>query len=833
MKNMVILILIFIFTGVIIAQEKTLKGIVYSSSDGSILSDANVVVLNSNAGTATDKAGAFSLNYNFHSDDVIEISYIGYNKKRINVSDLNFDKVNKIYLISKIITSQTILVSGSIGEEGKTPITFAKIKKADIEETYTVQDIPKYLSSLPSTTFYSENGNGLGYNYISIRGFGQRRISISVNGIPQNEPEDHNVYWLDFPDILESTELIQVQRGAGSGVVGYPAIGGSINIITSAFSDKPKMELSSSIGSYNTRKYSASFASGLIDNKYSVYVKLSNILSSGYRNMSWVNFHSFHISAARYDENLTTQINIYGGPVADGLAYNGLPKFAIKDKNLRRQNYSYFEASDNQITYATERRPDEIENFSQPHFELLNEYKVNDNIKLNSALFLILGDGFFDYDGSWADTSYFRLTQANGFNVTSNPENVLIRAQVDNKQWGWIPRVSIAHTNGELILGGELRIHRSIHWGSLNYGWNLPVGLTKDYRYYYYEGGNDIAGFYAHESYDLNANTNILAEVQLAYHKYRIANERYVHNDFTISNLFINPRFGINYKFTPALNVYGAFARVSRAPRLKDYYDAAESSGGAEPQFALDSSGNYDFNNPFVKPETMNDIEIGAGLNKEKLSLNMNLFYMLFDHEIVNQGRVDRFGQPITGNIDKTIHNGIELSATYAANDNFEIILNGTYSKNYVSRGINYVDYTDPNTGDAKVAPVDLSDNRIGGFPDVIFNGVIKYKNSGFFAQLNAQYVGDFYSDNYDNKLAEYRSLYPGITDYSDNKVESYFTADFMTSYEFSFAPAFNKIKVFLQVNNLFDNLYAAYAIGKEFFPMAERNFLAGINVGL
>ena len=72
-----------------------------------------------------------------------------------------------------------------------------------------------------------------------------------------------------------------MQRGAGSGVIGYPAIGGSINIITSPFSDKPKIDVSASYGSFNTRKYSASFSSGLIDNKYSVYAKLSQILSSG------------------------------------------------------------------------------------------------------------------------------------------------------------------------------------------------------------------------------------------------------------------------------------------------------------------------------------------------------------------------------------------------------------------------------------------------------------------------------------------------------------------------------------------------------------------------
>ena len=176
------------------------------------------------------------------------------------------------------------------------------------------------------------------------------------------------MYWLDFPDLLASTELIQVQRGSGSGVFGYPAIGGSINIITSSFSNKPKLELSASYGSYTTRKYSAAFSSGLIDNKYSVYAKLGQILSSGYKDLTWVNFKSYFLSAVRYDKDFTTQFNFYGGPVADGLGYTGVAKFAVKDRNLRRQNFSFWEADDDQYTFTLERKPEEIENFSQPHF---------------------------------------------------------------------------------------------------------------------------------------------------------------------------------------------------------------------------------------------------------------------------------------------------------------------------------------------------------------------------------------------------------------------------------------------------------------------------------
>src|SRR5690606_5356130 len=158
-----------------------------------------------------------------------------------------------------------------------------------------------------------------------------------------------------------------------------------------------------------------------------------------YRNLGWAKFNSYHLSAVRYDDNLTTQINLFGGPIEDGLAYTGLPKFAVKNKELRKANYSYWETEGNELTYTVQRRPEELENFSQPHYEMLNELKLNDDVTINSALFLVIGSGFFDYDGSWSIfyDDYFRLLQ-NGYDSNYIPVNALIRAQVENKQFGWI-----------------------------------------------------------------------------------------------------------------------------------------------------------------------------------------------------------------------------------------------------------------------------------------------------------------------------------------------------------------------------------------------------------
>ncbi len=826
MKYLIIALVLFSLQ--LNAQVVAVKGNVFSLSDKSPLNFASVVVEGKNIGTTTDENGFFELKEKLEVKDFLIFSHIGYESHKIRVSEF-VNSSKEVFLQSKLITSQTILVKGSIGETGFTPITFSKIDRKSIKQTYVNQDIPELLSYQPSITFYSENGNGLGYNYLSIRGFDQRRISVSINGIPQNDPEDHNVYWLDFPDLLESTELIQIQRGAGSGIVGYPAVGGSINIITSAFSDKPRIDFTTSIGDYNTRKYSAQFSSGLISNKYSIYAKLSQTLSSGYRNSSWIDFKSYHLSAVRYDDKLTTQLNLFGGPVADGLAYTGLPKFAIKNKELRRANYSYWEAGENNYTYTLERRADEIENFSQPHFELLNEWKINNKVTLNNALFLVLGNGFFDYDGSWADTNYFRITHENGFEPTENPGNALIRAMVENKQWGWIPRMSIKHMNGELIFGGELRIHRSLHWGSISFADNLPTGLTKDYRYYQFQGGKDILNFYVNENYILNDQINFLIEGQLAYHKYKLFSEKYLGNDFEVSNLFFNPRFGINYKFTPEWNFYFSFARVTREPRLNNYYDAAESSGGSTPQFEITSTGAYDFSKPLVKPETMNNFEFGTSLTKENLNFSFDFFYMSFNDEIVKQGQVDRFGQPITGNMDQTIHYGIEAASTLRMNNNFEFIINGSLSRNYINKGYYYLE-----TGTSTLPDkIDLSGNRISGFPNFMMNAVIKYHNDNFLLQANLKYVGDFFTDNYDTKLTNMLKSFPTLADYSDNRVDSYFVTNLFISYNLNLEPSAKNLQLFFQVNNLFDNLYAAYGIGKEYFPAAGRNFVFGIKLGM
>src|SRR5690606_18737977 len=86
----------------------------------------------------------------------------------------------------------------------------------------------------------------------------------------------------------------------------------------------------------NTNKLKLEYSSGLVNDKYAFYGKMSQINSEGYRDQSFAYLNSYFLSAIRFDEKLKTQINIYGTTQRDGLSYIGLPKDFITDPIKRR-----------------------------------------------------------------------------------------------------------------------------------------------------------------------------------------------------------------------------------------------------------------------------------------------------------------------------------------------------------------------------------------------------------------------------------------------------------------------------------------------------------------
>src|SRR5699024_1220787 len=147
----------------------------------------------------------------------------------------------------------------------KTPFALANMDTTHINKENGVQDIPCLLDQTPSVVISSDAGAGVGYSSIRIRGTDPSRINFTMNGIPINDAESQAAIFVDFPDILGSTESIQIQRGVGSSTNGSGAFGASVNMDILAQGEKAYAAYNVGAGSFNTLKNSIKAGTGILD----------------------------------------------------------------------------------------------------------------------------------------------------------------------------------------------------------------------------------------------------------------------------------------------------------------------------------------------------------------------------------------------------------------------------------------------------------------------------------------------------------------------------------------------------------------------------------------
>ncbi len=744
--------------------------------------------------------------------------------------------------VSRKVIGNPVIVTGFPAIEGKTPAPIDTYDRHSLQPRTTIQDLPQLIATNPSAMVYSYNGTEVGYSFISVRGFDQRRLSILVNGIPQNDPEDHNVYWIDMPDLGSSAGAITVERGAGSAFYGPPAIGGSINVETTPHAER-QIAFSSGFGSYNTQKYSATLNSGVIADKYLISARLSQTATDGYRDHSFVNLSSYYLSASRFDSTFSLQANCYGGPISDGLDYYGVFPMVpngpeLTDPVLRKINYS------EQFTY--ERRPQEREDFFQPHYELLSTWNPTASLKISNSIFYIHSAGQFDFDGAWvkpstgySNSEYYRLTPEYGarYGFTAFPVsdsalgNELVRAFVGGDQVGWLPKIEMLHSTGVFTAGAELRRYRSLHWGQLLSAAMMPVDLPGDYHFYEYHGGKDVISGYLSDQYFLTRNLTLVATLQAVHDRYLFFDEKPFYVDsgmsqlsgiatgwksynFTVPLTFLNPRLGLNYQQDQS-SVFASAAYTSREPVLSDYYNAEFFS---EPNFAQTGQGDFNFSSLLIKPEHLLDLELGGrsilyhGAQLNDLTLGLNGYYMGFTDEILKTGRTDHFGSSIVANADRTLHYGLEASLSLHAFEWLSLDLNFTASHNEILNFSKYSDTTSVNNSLIGKVPI--------GFPSATGSiSLTAAPTKELSVNLTGRYVGSFYGDIQNSEL------------YRNN---AYFLVNGAASYRVERLFGLSYLEFKLSVNNLTNALYTSYVERDAgFFVGAPINVYGQIEIGL
>jgi iron complex outermembrane receptor protein len=737
----------------------TLRGQVVDADARRPIADARVRTIGASRGdtreTATDANGEFQLRDLASAKGEIEVSRLGYTTVRTayDVSDTNMLAL-VIRLQAHALPLPTVEVSATKAVERESPVPFTDLPRAEIQQRYWAQDPPMLLAETPGVYAYSDAGNGVGYSYVKIRGFAQRRVAVTINGIPLNDPESHEVYWVDHPDLLAGTQSVQVQRGVGSALYGASAVGGSVNVDLLSIPRERRISLEAGGGSYGTSRFTALYQSGLLDNTYAILGRYSRIVSDGYREQSWSRLWSYQLSVARFDPWITTRLNFYGGPENLHLAY-----YAV-DRSYLDGRYSGDPDKDRRFNPLTWRN--ETDNFFEPHYELIQDVKLTERSSLTSSLFYFPGKGYYDdfpygpqsfatrhlpsfyapsdtlYPATYyqTDSTGAPELQPNGqFLVTGS--DMTQRLWVRNQHYGWVPRARVNHGKGELTLGGEWREHTGRHWGELTWSQALPPGTEPNHVFYDYTGRVNVISAFAQEAFDIRPDVKATGSLQWRRTRYAIGKDRYNGYDFDLHYSFLNPRAGVNWNLNDRVSAFASFAYVQVEPILSEIYRADDPT--SVPLFGQLDPANHVYEDPLIDPENVRDYEIGVGWKKEGVFGRLSAFYMDFRNEIVPFGQIDALGNPITGNAARSKHQGMEAEFGYKHASGLELDGNLTWSENrfrdyreFVSAGV-YNDY---------------GGNAIALFPDRMANVTLGYRRGGSRAALTVVETGRQYLDN-------------------------------------------------------------------------------------
>ena len=582
------------------------------------------------------------------------------------------------------------------------PITHSNFTKNDIAKRNLGQDIPVLLNYLPSVVSSSDAGAGIGYTYLRVRGSDASRINVTINGIPYNDPESQGTFWVNLGDFASSVESLQLQRGVGTSTNGSGAFGASLNILTDKISKTPFWEVSNSIGSFDTRKNTTKFSTGIMDEHVEISGRVSRIYSDGYVDRAFTDLKSYFLQGNYVDENTIVKAIIFGGEEKTYQSWYGLTKSQLQED--RTQNpYTY----DN-----------ETDNYWQNHFQLHWNETVNSNWATNISLNYTRGKGYFEQfkeESSAADYN----------NLINEGSDVIVRRWLDNHFYVFNSNAAYNKNGLEIISGISYSDYTNDHYGEVISGSDLAVGTSAGDRYYLSVSDKHDFSIFSKATFKVNDNLQVFLDLQNRFVNYTtigLTSER-VPIDIDSNFSFFNPKLGFTYNLNQKNSLYASYARANKEPNRNDFESNATD----------------------VTHEELNDFELGWRHQSERLRLSTNVYYMQYNNQLVLTGALDNVGEYLRENVEKSYRLGLELDLNLILSDQFLINSNLALSKNKVQ------DLTINRDGESR----NLGDTNIAFSPSVITTNSIQYSpNDNLRVSLIGKFVGDQYMSNTDTEAS-------------------------------------------------------------------------------
>lgn len=682
--------------------------------------------------------------------------------------------------------------------DAKSPITHTNVTKKEIAKRNLGQDIPILLNFLPSVVTTSDAGAGVGYTGIRVRGVSSQSTNVTINGIPYNDAESLGTFWVNLGDFASSVESLQLQRGVGTSTNGSGAFGASINVLTDAVSKESTGEISNSFGSFNTRKHTVKFSTGLMKDHFEIAGRLSNITSDGYIDRASTDLKSYFLQGSYVDDNTLIKAVMFGGSEVTYQSWFGIDAETLANDRTFNPAGQYTDDDGNIQLYDRE-----VDDYMQDHYQLHWNQRYNSQWSTTIGLNYTYGRGFFEQFREDDDFETYGFEELTVNGETVNTTDLVRRRWLDNDLYVINASANYKNNNLDLIFGTSFSHYDGDHFGEVIWA---EFASQSDIRDRYYEGNgkkNDFSVF-SKANYRLNERIKLYGDLQVRNVNYETSGINSNLTEFLVDEnyTFFNPKVGITYELNDRNDLYFSYARANREPSRDDFE-----------------------NNPTVEPEQLNDFEFGWRHNKGNFSFNANFYAMLYNEQLVLTGNIDNVGNPIRTNSGESYRLGLELEAVIPVTPKLTLQPNATISTNRNRETII------PFDGEL----VNLGATDIAFSPELIAaNAIVFQPVENFQVSLLSKFVGEQFMSNTEAELS---------------RLDSFFVNDLNITYTIKPKSIFDSVVFTGLVNNIFNEKYVSNGYyftfdddfsnpgtittveGAGFYPQATTNFLVGMTL--
>ena len=559
---------------------------------------------------------------------------------------------------------------------------------------------------------------------------------------------------------------------------------------------------------------------GLINKHWAMDGRLSSISSDGYLDRASADLSSYFLQGGYYGEKTIVKAVTFAGKEKTYQAWWGTPEAKLNNDTAGisatiannapyDNNFNSYHLDTSGRTYNFYLYDNEVDNYSQDHYQLHLTHEFNNKLSANASLHYTYGRGYYEQNRIKDSFWLYGLQPVYSQSDTIHESDFIRRRWLDNHFYGGVYNVKYTGKKANVILGGGYNEYVGDHFGEIIWAEYSSGSKIRD-KFYNNRGKKTDFNSYLKSEINLVKKVNAFLDLQVRSISYSNTGEDFGDEigtrqiDVDTSFTFFNPKFGLTYQINDKLSSYASFGVANREPVRNDFID------------------NDKDNQP--SHETLFDYEAGAEVRFKKILGQVNLYYMDYTNQLVLTGALSDVGSNLRTNVENSYRAGVELVGSVKITKKLNWTVNATLSQNKIKEFTEVISNWDTWTDSLNVH----SNTDISFSPSLIAASLISYSPiRGLELGLQTKYVGKQYLDN---------------TSSDDRDLPDYIVSDFIASYTTSIM-SLKQVQFNVLVNNIFNEMYSSngYTWGglsggqrineNWLYPQAGTNFLTGVTV--